>query len=425
MSRRRYIMLLLGLGMALLMLVPLLMLPSSISKTTEGKEWSWSPDTVQSEEPRNRSIDVIVSMSEIELAELHLLNDRFESAHPGATVQIHNVPHEELYDRLKREAALDELPDILLLESEWVQEFAARGYLDPIDDLYSAESLADHPAALLEQVRWNGYLWGVPLHPDPYVIVWSRTLLADAGAEEAPTDWERLTTLVGALREAEREGPPLLWLAGESGGEPLMAWLTALHTGSPATLRQALTLPGGLWALLETGAAEGRIELTEQDPLTMAERLSSDRLLSAVMSWSDYQLVSRQLSAGQLLLSMPEGGLLSPGGRSWVVADRSAEQELAHDWIAAAVSLDAQREALARRTTIPARLSLYAGSVGSQERSIPVWLEKALSEPALLSSGPDWRARMTAYESLWGRWQAGELTAAAYREGWEARLPSS
>jgi len=383
MSRRRYIMLLLGLGMVLLMLVPLLMLPGSISKTTEGKEWSWSPDTVQSEEPRNRSIDVIVSMSEIELAELHLLNDRFEGAHPGAVVQIHNVPREELYDRLKREAALDELPDILLLESEWVQEFAARGYLDPMDDLYSAESLADHPTALLQQVRWNGYLWGVPLHPDPYVIVWSRTLLADAGAEEAPQDWERLATLVGALREAEEEGPPSLWLAGESGGEPLTAWLAALHTlhsGSPAPPRQALTMPSGLWALLETGVAEGRIELTEQDPLTMAERLSSGQLLSAAMRWSDYQLVSRQLGAGQLLLSMSEGGLLSPGGQSWVVADRSAEQELAHDWIAAAVSLDAQRETLARRTTIPARLSLYAGSVAVRsDRSPSGWRRRCLS----------------------------------------------
>jgi len=32
---------------------------------------------------------------------------------------------------------------------------------------------------------------------------------------------------------------------------------------------------------------------------------------------------------------------------------------------------------------------------------------------------------MTAYQSLWERWQEGELTAAAYREGWEALLPSS
>ncbi|GBF75455.1 hypothetical protein PA598K_03868 [Paenibacillus sp. 598K] len=425
MSRRRYIMLLLGLGMVLLMLVPLLMLPGSISKTTEGKEWSWSPDTVQSEEPRNRSIDVIVSMSEIELAELDQLNDRFQSAHPGAEVRIHNMPREELYDRLKREAALDELPDILLLESEWVQEFAARGYLDPVDDLYSAESLADHPASLLQQVRWNGYLWGVPLHPDPNVIVWSRSLLEDAGAKEAPTDWERLSTLIGATREAAGEGPAPLWLAGASSGEPLMTWLAALHTGSAATARQALTLPDGLWAWLESGVAEGRIELAESDPLALAELLSSGRLLSAVMTWSDYQLVSSRLGAGQLQLSLPEGGLLSPGGRSWVIADRSAEQELAHDWVAAAVSLDAQREALARRTTIPARLSLYAGSASGQERTIPVWLEQALSVPALMPSGPDWYARMAAYESLWQRWQAGELTAAAYREGWEARLPSS
>ncbi|MFS0727591.1 ABC transporter substrate-binding protein [Paenibacillus sp. 1P07SE] len=425
MSRRRYTMLLLGLVLLVVLLMPLIMLPGSLSQDAEGKEWLWAPHPSQEEEPSYRQLDVTVSMTEEEVKALQVLSDRFAAQHPGTEVQIRNLPYIDSYEQLRSEAAMRELTDIILLESGWVQEFAARGYLDPLDDLFTAESLADHLAPLLQQVKWNGYIWGMPLDGNPYITVWSRALLEEAGRLEPPADWAELVLLTDELRQYERQGSdPLAWVAADNAGLAWISWLAALQAGAAAdNLQEQLILPEEVWQFLSLAMADNRIRLSptsEAGPL--ATELIQGELLSSVMPWTVYLEAAQQGSGEQLLLAMDGDRLLMPGGRSYVVADTARDKELAHAWIAAVASPEAQREAWQRQGSLPARSSLYSIVHADSTVKLPEWLYEALAGQPLWPPDPHLQSHLSGYEALSLAWAGGAYTGDEYRESWEKRL---
>ena len=424
MSRRRYTMLLLGLVFMLVIFIPLLMLPGSLHKDAEGKDWSWVPDPDTEEEPVFTSLNVTVSMKGHNLEALQEVNERFAARYPGVEVNIRNLPYIESYHQLKTEAVIGELPDIMLLDNSWVQEFAARGYLDPLDDLYTAESLADHPLSLLQPVKWNGYMWGMPLYADPYVTVWSRPLLAQGGLQEPPEGWEQLVVLAEVLQlEEAAEGVTRPWLVGQDNSKVWMAWLAALLYDSED---EEMTAPSNLseilWQFLDVSSSEGRFRLTDNaDLLETATDLVQGNLLSSVMRWSEYLEISRHAGGTSLMLSLQEERLLTAEGSSYVVSDRTKDKELAHAWVAAATAPEVQQAAMINRGMLPARSSVYITERNTNSIT-PSWLQDALSYPSLWPPGPLSQIELDKIHALWQQWESGDDVEEEYRTALEAIL---
>ncbi|WP_020615599.1 ABC transporter substrate-binding protein [Paenibacillus daejeonensis] len=424
MSRRRYTMLLLGLVFLLIIFIPLLMLPGSLHQDAEGKDWSWEPDPDTEEELVLKTLNVTVSINENELAALQEVSERFAARFPGVEVNFRNLPYIEFYDQLKQEAVLGELPDIMLLDNSWVQEFAARGYLDPLDDLYTAESLADHPVSLLQPVKWNGYMWGMPLYADPYVTVWSRLLLAQGGLQEPPDGWEQLIALTEVLQlEEAAEGAIRPWLAGDNDSKVWLAWLAALvHDSSNEEIAAPSNLPETLWQFLYGSNAQGRFRLTDNADLhDIATDLHQGNLLSSVMRWSEYVEISREAGGTSWMLSLQEERLFGAEGSSYVVSDRTNDKELAHAWVAAAASPEVQQAAWSNRGTLPARSSLNATEV-NKGSILPSWLPNALSHPSVWTPGPLSHIELDDIHALWLQWDSGAEIEEEYRASLEAIL---
>jgi multiple sugar transport system substrate-binding protein len=119
--------------------------------------------------------------------------DRFAAAR-GITVQIRPTPdsadqRHQLYVQWLNARASD--PDILQLDVVWTAEFAAAGWLLPLDR-FSPATTDFFPAAIAAN-RWRGSLYGLPWFVDVGMLYWRTDLY-----ESAPTTLDALES--GAAR---------------------------------------------------------------------------------------------------------------------------------------------------------------------------------------------------------------------------------
>lgn len=120
------------------------------------------------------------------------LAQQFSDSHDGVRIQVENVPVKEAYEKWKKAGQIGEAPDLMLLDNNWVQEFAALGFLQPVGDFFSSDQQNGRIGILMNQVKWNGYIWGVPKDVDPYILAWNKKAAAPYKIENAPKNAEEL-----------------------------------------------------------------------------------------------------------------------------------------------------------------------------------------------------------------------------------------
>ncbi|TBN58241.1 extracellular solute-binding protein [Glaciihabitans arcticus] len=126
------------------------------------------------------------------------LATQFEDANPDASVTVTAVPWESAHDRIATSIAGGETPDISMLGTTWVGEFAATGALEP-----TPEGLVDEGdffegswgTAVVDDVAY-----GVPWYVDTRVLYY-RTDMAEAAGVEAPETWDEYTAFAKALKD--------------------------------------------------------------------------------------------------------------------------------------------------------------------------------------------------------------------------------
>jgi multiple sugar transport system substrate-binding protein len=123
--------------------------------------------------------------AEAELLEAQL--DRFASQHPGVRVVRQRTPdaadlRRQLYVQWLNAGAAD--PDVLQLDVVWTAEFAAAGWILPLED----RSVADFLPEALAANRWRGRLYALPWFVDVGMLFWRTDLTG-----EAPRSFEALS----------------------------------------------------------------------------------------------------------------------------------------------------------------------------------------------------------------------------------------
>lgn len=133
--------------------------------------------------------------------------ERFDREHPDIVVEMRPTPdaadlRHQLYVQWLNARATD--PDILQVDAIWTPEFAAAGWILPLDRY--ATDTADFFPVTIEANRWQGELFAMPWFVDVGMLYW-RTDLFD----EAPTSWDELER---NTRRAVADGSPrygLVW----------------------------------------------------------------------------------------------------------------------------------------------------------------------------------------------------------------------
>jgi multiple sugar transport system substrate-binding protein len=125
--------------------------------------------------------------------------DRFASQHPQVRVELRVTPdaadqRHHLYVQWLN--ARSPAPDVLQLDVVWTAEFAAAGWILPLDRF--APDVADFVPAALRSSRWRGTLYALPWFVDVGLLYWRTDLVRDAPSS--------LATIEQAARQSITSG---------------------------------------------------------------------------------------------------------------------------------------------------------------------------------------------------------------------------
>jgi len=307
----------------------------------------------------------------------------FEAAHPDVTVVRHigseNVSdyYRELTTKLRNQ---DPDVDVFFMDVIWPAEFAARGYLAPLDDRVGAAGRDAFFPAPIRANTVDGTLYGLPFSIDVGLLYY-RTDLLEAHGFQAPETWDELLAQADAILAA-RPDADLYGYAGQfdryEGLICNVLELLAARSGSLVgpdgrpqvdTPEVAATLRWIRDELIHNPAVPRRasdylLTAKEQESRDMFLRGDAIFLREWPEAWKIVNDSARSAVAGRVAMAplpafpggAPAGTL---GGWQLGLAAHSPRQDLAWTFVEHLTSHDVQARLAIERAQAMARLSIY------------------------------------------------------------------
>lgn len=378
---------------------------------------------------RPASLEIKIISDETAFRLLERQSDQWARLHPDMHVELTRLDPADGAGLLEDWRHGAEGTDVALVPSAWVKRLAVRGDLLTADAAFEGDALSQQFDGIKAQAKWNGFLWGVPHHLDPYVIVWNRARLSalarpDGSALTLPLSGMDWTVLGAGLAQQNARQ----WLAiDEADPGALLAWLSAA-TGMRS--ERLLLGEAGDWtagqavSLMETlGATAGPLPRPVSDA-SFWQALASGQYAAAVMRQSAAAEGIAGLGRNEVAgLSIDRSGWNKPytfdAGASFVIDARTEEKEAAKAWIAGMTTEPLQLDNYAALGVLPVYRSAYAAhhelpALSAQNgQQFPNW------EP---NAAPDWPRRMEKLRSLWSEWRQGRLALADWPSRWSELL---
>lgn len=131
------------------------------------------------------------------------------TAATGVDVEVQSLPTTASHEKLLTAFAGGAMPDVLMLYDDWVQEFAMIGAIAP---LQSPDLVADLVPGVLAATRFAGRNYAVPWSVAPQVQFYRRDILAQAGYDRPPEDWDGWRTMARAIKRRRPDDYVVLML---------------------------------------------------------------------------------------------------------------------------------------------------------------------------------------------------------------------
>jgi multiple sugar transport system substrate-binding protein len=149
------------------------------------------------EGPAEGTIDVWAMGTEGEM--LGDFVEDFRKENPDAEVNVTAVPWEAAHDKISTAIAGGETPDVSLIGTTWMGEFAEAGGLEPTPEGLVDE--ADFFAGAWGSTVVGDTSYGVPWYVETRVLYYRTDLAEQAGWAEPPTSWDELKQFTLDLQE--------------------------------------------------------------------------------------------------------------------------------------------------------------------------------------------------------------------------------
>jgi len=296
--------------------------------------------------------------------------DRFASQHPQVRVELRVTPdaadqRHQLYVQWLN--ARSSAPDVLQLDVVWTAEFAAAGWILPLDRF--APDVADFVPAALRSSQWRGTLYALPWFVDVGLLYWRTDLLRDAPSS--------LATLEQAARQSMTSGETpfgLVWTGARYEGlvTVFVEYLAAFGGGILSDEgRVIVDEPKAVEALshmcreIDDGVVPiATLNWREEEVRLAFQNGQAVFMRNWPYAWSLLQEPARSRVAGRVAAAPFPGieghePVAALGGAQLAVNAHSAQPQLA---FALAQFLTAPEQMLERArlaAQLPARLSLY------------------------------------------------------------------
>lgn len=123
----------------------------------------------------------------------------FERQNPKADVTVTAVPWEAAHDKISNAIAAGKTPDVALIGTTWMGEFAEAGGLDPTPEGFTDQSGFFDGA--WDSTVVGGTSYGVPWYVETRVLYYRTDLAAKAGWDQPPTNWQELKQFTKDLHD--------------------------------------------------------------------------------------------------------------------------------------------------------------------------------------------------------------------------------
>ena len=141
-------------------------------------------------------------------------------------------------------------PDAFLMDVVWIAQFAASGWLEPLDRYFKDSNMHDH--LYFEKVirladRYQGNLVALPVYIDAGLLYYRKDLLEQYGYRRPPQTWSQLVTCAVQIQEKMRQINPVFYG---------FVWQGAQYEGLICNFLEFAGSNGGVMAI-----QDGRIRL--------------------------------------------------------------------------------------------------------------------------------------------------------------------
>jgi multiple sugar transport system substrate-binding protein len=129
---------------------------------------------------------------------LPALTKEFEAANPGVKVQVTAIPWDAAHDKFTTAITANKTPDVAMVGTTWMGEFAGMGALDPTPGEVDTSAFFDGAQKTTEVA---GTSFGVPWYVETRLVYYRTDLAKKAGITTPPTDWAGLKTMAKAMQD--------------------------------------------------------------------------------------------------------------------------------------------------------------------------------------------------------------------------------
>lgn len=121
---------------------------------------------------------------------LEALVKKFNDSHPDVKIDMTIMPWDVFYEKLLPSWAARKGPDMVGFDSAQIPQYADKGVLAPIGDVY-AKGLPKKNlvASAVKAGLWKGKYYGVPMNFTTLLLYWNKGMFAQAGIKSAPKTW--------------------------------------------------------------------------------------------------------------------------------------------------------------------------------------------------------------------------------------------
>jgi multiple sugar transport system substrate-binding protein len=172
----------------------------------------------------------------------------------GANVNTVRVPRHALHGVLTHAVAEGQAPDLAVFDHVWAPEFAAAGFLHPLDELdprwVRREHDVDFLASLADADRFGGKTFGVSAFAEMAGLWFNKRKLHALGLDP-PASWSDLLAAARVV-QASQPGAPLALPGGTAGGETTSYCLIGFLASNGASVLENDAIAVGSTATAQT-----------------------------------------------------------------------------------------------------------------------------------------------------------------------------
>lgn len=142
--------------------------------------------------------------------------ETFEAEHPGIKVEVEEIPFSELVSQINlRFGADDDSIDVVSVDVPLVSSYGYRGWLLPLNGLFSEDELADFLPAALAAGTYKGDLLAAPVSTSTQLLYYNKEAFDAAGVTPPGQDerwtWEQVADAAQKVQTVGEDGQVDVW----------------------------------------------------------------------------------------------------------------------------------------------------------------------------------------------------------------------